>query len=79
MRIEIDHFLAQLPIEAGHYRDYKNQHRHAEHNAENGNQGDNRQKRALRLQVPQSEKKTKGQFQSADTVAANLLFSNKEN
>ena len=53
MRIEIDHFLAKLPVEAGHHRDHKNQYRHAEHHAEDGNQCDNRQKSPLRFEVPQ--------------------------
>ena len=34
VRIEIDHFLTQFPIEPGHNRNDENQDRHAEHYAE---------------------------------------------
>ena len=73
VRVEIDHFLAQLTIEPGHDRDHENQHRHAEHDAENGDQCDDREKRALRFQIAQREEKTKRQFQFGVSVAANAL------
>jgi len=70
VRIEIDHFLAQLAIEPGHDRNHQNQHRHPEHHAEHRNQCDDGEKRALRFQISQCQKKTKRQFQFGDTVAA---------
>ena len=52
VRIEIDHFLAQLAVEPGHDRNHENQHRHAEHHTEHRNQCDDGEKCPLRFQVP---------------------------
>ena len=71
MGIEIDHLLAQLPVEPGHYRNHKNQHCHAEHHTQNGDQCDDREKRPLRFQIPQRQEKTKWKLQFASSVAAN--------
>jgi hypothetical protein len=73
MRIELDHFLAQLAIEPGHDRNHEDQHRHPEHHAEHRNQCDDGEKRALRFQISQRQKKTKRQFQFGVSVAANPL------
>src|ERR1043166_1350092 len=77
MRIEIDHFLAQLTVKPGHNLDHKNEHRDAEHHAEHRDQRDDGKKRALRLEIAQREKKTERQLQFGDTVAANRGFSKR--
>ena len=71
VRIEIDHFLAQLAVKPGHHRNHQNEHCHAEHHAQHGNQCDDGQESALGLQIPQCQEKTEGQFQIGDTVVAN--------
>ena len=70
VRVEVDHFLAQLAIESGHDRDDQNEHGHTERHAEDGDERDDRKKRALRFQVAKREEKAERQFQIADTVAA---------
>ena len=47
MRIEIDHFLAQLAVKPGHHRNYQDKHCHTEHHAQHGNQCDDGQECAL--------------------------------
>ena len=49
VRIEIDHLLAQLAIEPSHDGDHENQHRYPEHHAQHRDEGDDREKRALRF------------------------------
>ena len=68
--IEINHLLAQLAVESGHYRDDENQHRHAQHHPEHRDQCDDREKCALRFQIPQRQEKAKWQVQFAPSVAA---------
>ena len=80
MRVEIDHLLAQFPIESGHDRNYKDQHRHAEHHTNDRDQCDDREKCALRFQIPQRQEKTKRKLQlplgwrqtQSDSTAAGL-------
>jgi hypothetical protein len=71
VRIELDHFLAQLAVEPSHDRDHKDEHRYAKRHAEDRNQRDDRQECALRFQIPQREKKAKRQVQFGVSVAAN--------
>src|ERR1051326_1880496 len=75
--VEIDYLLAQLPIKPGHDRNHEDKHHHAEHHANDRNQCDDRQKRALRLQVSERQEKTKRQFQFALSVAANSVQFNR--
>jgi hypothetical protein len=56
MGVEAEDFAAQFLFEAGHDRDDKDQHHDAEGNAQNGNDCDEAEKRALRFQVAQGEK-----------------------
>ena len=58
MGIEADDLAAEFLLEAGHHRNNQNQNHDPERNAENGNQGDDRKKCALGLEVAQGEKKT---------------------
>src|SRR4029077_2921548 len=71
VRIKIDDFLPQLPIESGHDRNHKDQHGHAEHYANDRDQGDDREKCTLRFQIPQRQEKTKRKLQFVLSVAAN--------
>src|SRR6266481_2426740 len=75
--IEIDYFLTQLTIKPGHDGNHEDQHRYAQHHTENRDQCDDREKRALRFQVAQRQKKTKRQFQFGVSVAANGLEFNR--
>ena len=75
--VKIDYFLPQLAIKTGHNRNHEDKHHHAEHYANDRDQCDDRQKCALRLQVPERQEKTKRQFQFALSVAANSLEFNR--
>src|SRR5438552_1827214 len=75
--VKIEYFLPQLPIKPGHNRNHEDKHHHAEHYANDRDQCDDRQKCALRLQVPERQEKTKRQFQFALSVAANSLEFNR--
>ncbi len=75
--VKIDYFLPQLAIKPGHNRNHEDKHHHAEHYANDRDQCDDRQKCALRLQVPERQEKTKRQFQFALSVAANSLEFNR--
>src|SRR6266508_3309461 len=77
MRIEIDDFLTQLAIKPGHDRDHEDQHRYAEHHSDDRNQGDDREKGALRFQIPQRQEKTKRKVQFGISVAANSVEFNR--
>src|SRR6266850_2208003 len=77
VRIEIDDFLTQLPIESGHDRNHKDQHGHAELNADDRDQRDDGKKCALRFQIPQRQEKTKRKLQLVLSVAANLTGFNR--
>ena len=63
VRIEIDHLLPQLPIEARHHRDDKNEHHHSEHHTDDRDEGDDRNEGAFRLQIAQCEKEAEWKFQ----------------
>ena len=56
MRIEADDFPAQLLLEPRHHRNHQNQNHDPQSHAENGNQGDDRKKGALRLKVAHRKK-----------------------
>src|ERR1017187_7086082 len=75
--VEIDHLLPQLAIEPSHHRDDEDEHGYTERHPQDRDQCNDREKGALRFQIPQCEEKTKRQFQFADTVAVNSLLFNR--
>ena len=77
VRIEIDDFLTQLPIESGHDRNHKDQHGHAEHHANDRDQCDDGEKCTLRFQIPQRQEQTKRKLQFVLSVAANSMGFNR--
>ena len=78
MGVKIDDLLPQLAVKSGHHRDDKNEDHHAEHHANDGNESNDGNERAFRLQITQGEKEAKWEFQIGDTVPANSRLSNGE-
>ena len=60
--IEAEDFIAHLPIKPAHHADDDDEHGHAQHDANDGNQRDDRNKRPLGTQVTQREKQFKRQL-----------------
>ncbi|OQB88442.1 MAG: hypothetical protein BWX84_03019 [Verrucomicrobia bacterium ADurb.Bin118] len=61
MRVEAEHFFAQIVIETAHHTDDDDQHGHAQHDPEDGDERDDRDKRPLWPQVTQGQQQFKGQ------------------
>src|SRR5205085_8807924 len=76
VRVEINDLLPKLAIETGHHRDHQNQHRHAERNADDGDQGDDGEECAFRFEITQRQEKAERQFQVAVMLAANVSVYN---
>src|SRR4029077_8115858 len=71
VRVEINYLLPQLTIETAHYRNHKNQHSHAERDADNRDQRDDGEKCAFRFEITQGQEKAERRSQVAVMLAAN--------
>ena len=61
MRVETEDFVAQLAVEPAHDADDDDQHGDAQHDADDGNKRDDRDKRAFRFEIAETEEKFKRQ------------------
>ncbi len=65
MRVKPQHFLTQFLVKTVHHTDDNDEHGHAEHDAGNGNQGDDGNERPFGPQIAQREEQFKRQSRHA--------------
>ena len=77
MRIEAEDGVAHLLIKAAHHADDDDEHRDAQRHAEHGNQGDDRNERALGPQVTQRQQQFKRESRHARKLDSRCVSVNE--